>query len=142
MLPLFISCSNHTVPSTNIPSSVNLKGTPQKLDDTQPLYGKWNWVSGSGGFTGGIITPQTPGQKPYTIEFTSDDHFNRYENGSLVTATTYQLTDGTTIVNHSTVTIIKYADNPRKQSLSLQGDTLLLFDEVYDGYTNGYVRIK
>lgn len=109
-------------------------------DDTtlsSQLIGKWKWVESSGGIMGVTNNPENTG-KEITIEFTSDTQ-KTFINGVLEYQTTYYLERGAPISSTEKVDLINY-ENGWKQSLEINEDYLVLFDEVYDGFTHEYIK--
>ncbi len=53
------------------------------------IFGKWNWVSSSGGFAGLVVTPKTVGFEK-SLEFNKDGTFKLFENQEKVGRGTYR----------------------------------------------------
>jgi hypothetical protein len=117
--------------------------------ELKKIFGKWQWVSTSGGFTGKTITPASEG---YTvrIEFSSNGIYQKYQNNALTDRKNFSFSQGTSIHNHKPVWVISFTEavphfneSPQAMSVSFSGqDTLMLDEQAYDGYGYIYVRIK
>jgi len=115
-----------------------------KNDPTGPsspsLLGKWNWIKSVGGFTGGTFTPQTE-RHTSAIRFGADSCYKVYRNDSLVTSSTFSLSEET--INGGTVEILRYQFIAPAQIISrLDADTLILSDNAADGFTSTWNRIN
>lgn len=101
------------------------------------LIGKWSWVESSGGIMGKTLNPSTTGNQ-ITIEFTTDK-FIQYTNDSLELEMSYTIDKGNSIRSSEEVFLIIY-ENGRKQSIGIEGNKLILYDECHDCYQNEYVK--
>ena len=113
------------------------------LEESTSLVGSWQWVSSSGGFTGQDV--QTPASTKTTkvIQFTSTNQFISYQNGVKDQEITYTLQKGKSIYDASGQSdLIDFATARSRYSYRLGNNQLYLFDEVTDGYTHLYVRLK
>ena len=117
------------------------KETADASKNSTALVGQWSWTRSSGGFTGSTITPASTGVKK-RIEFTSDSIYKEYHNDTLKIICRFYILKAKSIFNQNTTNIISYGDYGVKQSFSISQDTLILNDEVYDGYGHVYKRIK
>jgi hypothetical protein len=105
------------------------------------LIGSWNWLYTSGGYAGNLSTPQSTGEIK-RIEFNANNDFRYYINDLLKSEHKFQIETGKTITSQDNALIIKDILWIR-QSISFRTtDTLVLFDECYDGYTHYFNRIK
>lgn len=101
------------------------------------LIGKWTWVESSGGIMGKTINPLTTGNQ-ITIEFTSEK-FIQYTNNSLELEMSYKIEKGSSIRSTEETFLIIY-ENGQKQSVTLEENRLILYDECHDCYQNEYVK--
>lgn len=101
------------------------------------LTGKWSWIESSGGIMGKTINPATTGNQ-ITIEFTSDKFF-QYTNDSLALEMSYKIEKGKTIRSSEETFLIVY-ENGQKQSVEVEGNKLILYDECHDCYQNEYIK--
>lgn len=112
--------------------------TLQVCPGPQELLTRWNWQQSSGGIAGGTQTPASTGQTR-AIEFDNAGNVRYYTNGQLTRTATYTLQTGTSIRTNQPTDLIVYSSGLR-QSYRLQGQQLLLWDEVYDGFSSEYQR--
>lgn len=106
------------------------------------LVGKWEWVVSTGGIAGMTIKASENNRKQ--LLFTTDGDFEMFENGKSKIKTKYQIKDGKSITSTELVPMIYFLPDSTywHQSYQLKGDSLFLFDEVYDGFGHTYVRTK
>ncbi|RVT97258.1 hypothetical protein EOD41_19020 [Mucilaginibacter limnophilus] len=105
------------------------------------LDGKWNWRRSTGGFAGQTITQET---LRYTmgIRFAADSVY-MLRNDSIKDRDQYTISRGKSIISPDSVNIIQYnAGHINQVIVSVTADTLVLADNVNDGYTSVYVRDK
>ena len=105
--------------------------------DSIDLIGEWTWVKSTGGVTGDTETPESSG-KQMTIEIT-EENYRKYVNGSLEQELSYFLIQGQSIWSPMPMNMFVFEDES-KQSIELDGDKLILYDECYDCYSHEYVR--
>ncbi len=107
--------------------------------DKKMLSGRWEWQSSTGGFAGNTITPEKEGYTQ-SLRF-SDNKVALYKNDSLKWETGYSITRGSSIYSQEKANLIKY-DNGYlpKVILKVSQDSLVLADNVYDGYSSLYLR--
>lgn len=110
--------------------------------ELKKIFGKWEWVSTSGGFAGKTITPAS---EKYTskLEFSSGGIYKKYKNDSLAEQKKFTFSQATSIHNHQSVWIISLDGSALKMAVSFSGnDTLMLNEQAHDGYVHVYARIK
>ncbi|MBK5283990.1 MAG: hypothetical protein JJE25_01180 [Bacteroidia bacterium] len=113
------------------------------------LFGRWELIETSGGFTGKFITPKTSGHFE-EIEFTMYGNYIKYETGNLSDKKKFNISEEKSIFNKNPVYIISYSDADSSltrllipQSVRFGGaDTLYLNEECYDCFSHVYVRKK
>ncbi len=103
----------------------------------EEIIGRWAWRETSGGFAGGITTPETTGNQ-ITIEFTKST-YKKYINGKLDMEMTYLIETGNSIRKKGEADLIIYQNN-KKQSIELKENKLILYDECFDCFQNEYIR--
>lgn len=108
-----------------------------KAQINNELIGKWKWVESSGGIMGKITNPASTGTK-ISIEFTSE-YFIKYTNDSIITEIKYKIEKGSSIRSNEESYLIVY-DNGKKQSINLEGNKLILYDECHDCFQYEYVK--
>lgn len=110
--------------------------------ELKKIFGKWEWVESSGGFAGKTITPVS---EAYTarIEFRSDGKYEKYKSGTLIEQKRFSFSQETSIHNRKPVWAVSFDESSLKMSVAFSGqDTLLLNEQLYDGYGHVYARIK
>jgi len=121
-------------------SFIGLVSFCSKDEDPQiaaALIGKWIWIESSGGIAGVIKTPSTTGNE-ITIEFTAKK-FTKFVNGIVDLEMTYKIETGSSIRSKENTFLIIY-ENDQKQSIELNGNKLILFDECYDCFQYEYLK--
>ncbi|MEO6173830.1 MAG: hypothetical protein ABIP27_01655 [Flavobacterium circumlabens] len=103
-----------------------------------PLNGKWNWVSSTGGFIGSTLTPASE-KKTMTIEI-SNSTIKKYENGNLLSENTFSIKTQNSIYGDNKKMIV--IENMPSQSFEIKDNKLYLNDECHDCYQSEYIRIK
>ena len=120
-LTSFFSCQRISVPEP----SLNV------------LFGEWKFQSASGGFTGD--GPGWSQSRGIRINFKKSGTVIRSEAGRVVQTENFKFVQKTSIFSDD---ISYQLDYPQSidQSFSIKGDTLLLQDEVHDGFSYTYTR--
>lgn len=108
-----------------------------EININQKLIGEWKWIESSGGIQGETINPQTTGENR-NIEITSDK-IKYFTNGVLISEFDYYLIKGESIRTNEKIDLMVY-ENDRKQSIVLNENKLILYDECYDCYQNEYIK--
>ncbi|KUO66769.1 MAG: hypothetical protein APF83_06960 [Lutibacter sp. BRH_c52] len=103
----------------------------------EQLIGKWIWVESSGGIQGETLNPQTTGENRH-IEITFDE-IKYFTNGILTSEFDYYLQKGESIMTNEKIDLMIY-ENDRKQSIVLNENKLILYDECFDCYQNEYLK--
>jgi hypothetical protein len=114
--------------------------------DFKKLFGTWEWVQSSGGFSGQTTTPASEGYT-FTDKYKSNGVLIIYKNGNRTERMTYKFSEGTSILSNQPAYLIEYRDGTfsKKEVVSqlfkfAGEDTLYLFDNSDDGFTHIYVR--
>ena len=128
---IFFSCTKEPVDKTvyaDIPAA---------------LLGKWNWFYSGGGIANIVITPQTTGETR-AIEFDKNNNYKEYVNGSLKSESDYHIEKSKSIFSHDSVLliIIKELWPSRLYFEFKSSDTLITYEEAFDGFEHRYIRIK
>ncbi|MHB1106957.1 MAG: hypothetical protein ACYCZ2_11395 [Lutibacter sp.] len=103
----------------------------------EQLIGKWIWVESSGGIQGETLNPLTTGENRH-IEITFDE-IKYFTNGILTSEFDYYLQKGESIMTNEKIDLMIY-ENDRKQSIVLNENKLILYDECFDCYQNEYLK--
>ena len=123
-------------------------------DKDPPVYdihGKWNWLKSYGGITGhDLQTPENTGtSKIWT--FNENDTVIITENADTLTVTDYFLSRESSMLLHDTLDFVtikykyrisetEYLSIPMRYMIKTLTDTLVLAEDVYDGYGHEFVR--
>jgi hypothetical protein len=120
--------------------SVILSATSCTKDKSHQITGTWEWVSTTGGIAGINETPQSTGMEKMLI--INDEFIFYYENGDLVRQSAYKIVEAPSIYSSGTVKQVEIEGSSIRQSF-LAGDlTLVMRDEVYDGFEHTYIRLE
>lgn len=111
------------------------------LHRSNGLIGEWKWLESCGGFAGQCHTPESTGDTK-TIEFTADSTYRMILNDSLILESPFHIQKSKSIYSEDSTEVIIYDKHSIRQSFSINNDSLILNDEVYDGFQNFYKRIK
>lgn len=107
--------------------------------ESKKIFGIWRFVSSSGGFSGA-------GNSSYdatdTYEYEENGTFSHRKDGQLIDQSSFSLQLGPSIMSQTDQLLIHYggASQQLTQSCQIHHDTLLLSDEVFDGFQ--YVFVK
>ncbi|MCF8371937.1 MAG: hypothetical protein K9H64_09960 [Bacteroidales bacterium] len=101
------------------------------------LLGTWTWIKSTGGISGTVETPESTGNQ-VTIEIT-EDMFAKYVNGVLEQELSYYLVKGQSIWTPQLSDLMIFEDES-KQSVEMDDNKLILYDECYDCFQNEYIK--
>ena len=107
--------------------------------EAEKLFGKWRFVSSSGGFAG---TGNTSYSSNDLYEYKENGTFSHYEGNQLIDQSSFSLQLGPSIFSQTDQLLIHFGGlSPQlSQSFVIDQDTLFLSEEVYDGFQ--YVFVK
>lgn len=118
--------------------SVSCEGTKLSPENKE-LIGEWQWVSSQGGIAGTTLTAQ-PGNR-VIANYKKNGVYELTENGQQKISTTYEVKEGKSILTPESKTMISYGDGQMvTQSFYINGNTLFLTDEVFDGFGHTYTK--
>ena len=118
------------------------KINPKSIEIPAALIAKWNWIYSDGGIGGVTYTPQSTGEVR-TIEFDANNNYKYYLNDILKTECKFDIVKLISITNHDSIPTLIMNAWPGHQSICFHSsDTLILFEEYYDGFEHHYTRIK
>jgi hypothetical protein len=100
------------------------------------IVGTWKLTGSSGGLSGGGRIPLPD----MTVEFTEDGEVTWYEDGELTYSASYSTGVDKTIFSLDPLPVICLADGRVYGYSFLDSNTLVLTDNVYDGYQDEYRR--
>lgn len=113
--------------------------------DSEQLHGSWQWVKTSGGFTGTggpNNTPETAGYTLITI-FKPEGIAQFFRNDKLINQSKYSIIKDTSYSQVINLLHLTGNENYLDQRIDFRGnDSLILSDNVIDGFYVFYVRIK
>jgi uncharacterized protein (TIGR03066 family) len=125
-------------------SSSTCKKEQESPDFKKQLVGKWKYTGKSGGYAG--KSQKADPAVLVVLEFKKDNTFLRSENDQVKLQGTYKLTRLKSIYSGQEENAVQFdatADPRNKGSIIiLKNDSLTIADNVYDGFTSGYIRIK
>jgi hypothetical protein len=108
--------------------------------ESKKIFGTWRFVSSSGGFSGA-------GNASYdatdTYEYKENGTFSHYKGSQLLDQSSFSLQLGPSITSQTDQLLVHYGNGMSQQlsqSCQIHHDTLLLSDEVFDGFQ--YVFVK
>ena len=107
--------------------------------EAEKLFGKWRFVSSSGGFAG---TGNTSYSSNDVYEYKENGTFSHYQGNQLIDQSSFSLQLGPSIFSQTDQLLVHYGGiSPQlSQSFVIDQDTLFLSEEVYDGFQ--YVFVK
>jgi hypothetical protein len=108
-----------------------------KINIKSQLLGKWKWVESSGGIDGRTETPESTGTA-VTIEFTVSS-MRKFVNGHLESEVDYEIISGPSIRTIEDTELIVY-ENGIEQSVELNGNYLVLYEDCYDCFQHNYIK--
>lgn len=109
-------------------------GKESDENQNKALIGKWTWIQSSGGIAGQTYTPQSTGDM-ITIEFFNDLTYRQYRNDILNIETKYELKN---VDGYNELFIFYENGNPGSIITLLDKNSLILTDNMFDGYVNTY----
>ncbi|RYZ95557.1 MAG: hypothetical protein EOP47_25625 [Sphingobacteriaceae bacterium] len=116
--------------------------TKKEVNNPDNIYGKWHWVSSSGGIAGLTETPKTAG---YTmgVDYNRNNVFRRYKNGDVINSAKFTIVKTKGVFGMDSTYVIKYTpDNFDHVVITAKRDSLVLTDNISDGYTTLYIKDK
>ena len=121
---LFISCGKIYTPNS----------------ESENIFGTWRFVNSSGGFSGA-------GNASYdatdTYEYKENGTFSHYKGSQLLDQSSFSLQLGPSITSQTDQLLVHYGSGMSQQlsqSFNIHHDTLLLSDEVFDGFEDVFVK--
>lgn len=104
------------------------------------LLGKWRWVQSTGGFAGKTTTPQAEGHTMH-IEFKADTSVIIYRDDAVTGKAKFEVVKGRTIFSQDSAYLLKFQPQMIDEAiLKVTKDTLVLADNVHDGFGKTYVK--
>jgi hypothetical protein len=115
--------------------------TENKNEELPQLYGKWIWIQSSGGIDGRTITPNENEPAKY-LQFVKQDIIESYIGDSLISSGTFSLKKDLSIYSSDSLYfIIDDRNSFPKVIFRLTEKTLSLADNIYDGFSEDYIRV-
>lgn len=122
----------------------SLVACTRETTNTPPasLEGDWQWVQSDGGIANNIHnTPASTG-KSLVLKLTAGGEYVYYTNGVENTRGTYTLETRTCIHDQREKTFIQFSACPGQMVEALNGTTLTLSDEAFDGVSSTYHKTE
>ena len=108
--------------------------------DIEPLVGDWTWVSTSGGINGQINDTPTSTGKTIIMKLDSDKKYTITTNGTVTNEGTFSLYKNVSNLEHYERVYIDFSNAPDQMIVNIEEKTLILSDDVNDGYTYTYKK--
>ena len=107
--------------------------------EAEKIFGTWRFVSSSGGFAG---TGNSSYSSNDVYEYKENGTFSHFEGNQLIDQSSFSLQLGPSITSQTDQLLIHYGGVSQQmtQSCQIHHDTLMLSDEVFDGFQ--YVFVK
>jgi hypothetical protein len=128
-----LSCN--TVKST----SEKKQDTIENKVETSPLIGKWRLNKISGGLLG--KEQNAPTDQVTVLEFTKNEIIT-FINGKEIKRIKYTLGNGKSIHRTEPVPMIFSSESTKGQSYTIDGNTLGMSQEFYDGFYYTYIKVN
>ena len=118
---------------------ITLKACEQESNKNlkSQLQAKWKWIESSGSIDGRTEIPRLLGNT-VTIEFTAST-MKKFINENVESDIDYKNQSGLSIRTMQNTALIVY-ENGLKQSVELNGNFLVLFEECYDCFQHNYMK--
>jgi hypothetical protein len=123
------------IPSLLIIFGCKKMATP--TEESKALFGSWQYKSNSGGFSGAGENASFSSEN--WIEFTEKGVFRQYKGSKKESQKRFKIELKESIYDNDLRPAIVYR-NKKYETFQIVEDTLYVSDEIYDGYTNRYVR--
>ena len=108
-------------------------------EDVTPLVGNWEWVSSIGGVGNTTETPTSTGNN-IVFNFGADKKYTITTNGTVTNEGTFSLYKNVSNLEHLDRLYIDFSNAPDKMIVNNEEKTLILSDDVNDGYTYTYKK--
>ena len=107
------------------------------------LIGVWEWAGTSGGVDGESRLPG-PGDPRITLQFESDGRAIFRRDGNVAREQRYRVSNEVTILGPEELPVLYFDDEElgRVVWIDENGETLTLSDNVYDGFSLEYGRVR
>ena len=112
--------------------AVGCKKIATPNEESKALFGTWHYKSNSGGFSGG--GGSTKFNADYWIEFNDKGIYKVYQGSKKKQKSRYKIEMRESITGKVKATIVYQGGSMVNHTFEVIGNTLYLYDEVYDGY--------
>ncbi len=109
--------------------------------DESLLYGRWIWIESYGGLTESRSTARETGFEK-SVLFTKDHNVFYFLKDSVTFRSTYICQTAVSLFSDKPEVVMGVRGFAKKQVVRLTPDTLWLRENVYDGFTHVYVKMK
>jgi hypothetical protein len=134
----------YTILAFMLLSASTCKKEQENPDFKKQLIGKWRYVGQTGGFAG--KTEKADPAVVTVLEFKKNNTILRSENDQVKLQGSYQLSRLKSIYSGQEENAVQFdaaADPQNKGSIvTLKNDSLIIADNVYDGFTATYTRAR
>ncbi len=120
--------------------SCGSSGNGTKKQSVDKFSGTWNWVRTTGGFAGGITTPDSAG-KNMQLVFPGDGMVQHIGDMNIIFSGTYQLATDKTIFSSGSIPVIIIGKMTYSYLFPAE-NILILSENVYDGFTHEYIKAE
>jgi hypothetical protein len=125
-------------------SSATCKKLPSGSSIDKQLIGAWKYIRKSGGYAGKSENADPSSNQ--VLEFKSGFSYIQKTNDQISEQGSYELYKVKSIYSGKEDNAIRFSSMSNQSNknsiISLQNDTLIIADNVYDGYRMEYIRIK
>ena len=106
------------------------------------LLGTWEWVETSGGIAGDSRVPRVEDPR-ITVRFDSGGVAEFRSDGEVAREQSYRLSNEVTIFSPDALPVLYFDDEDVGRAVRIEdaGATLILSDNVYDGFSLRYERV-
>lgn len=113
--------------------------TQEEYEETlgSEIVGNWQWIKSNGGFSGQEINPETEGVNKCLI--IDDQTISFITNDTIQEKIGYEIALGKSIYATDSLPII-YLEESIPYSYVFDAASILLREEIYDGYIHEYIR--
>ena len=115
------------------------------IDQTNPglrnVFGEWDWIMSTGGIAGDTISASEV-ENSVWLSYDEEGNYIKFVNDKGAEYLKYYFVNKGSILSSITLGQIEYSNGVLQSVKMPHHDTLLLIDELNDGYAHYYVRKK
>ena len=126
------ACANPVIPEGSLSKTTD-------TSDNAKIIGRWQWVQSIGGIAGIRVTPESSGRSEI-LDFDDDNILRQYINDNPAVENNYRLGRDVTIFSNDIIPVI-FLDGTLSAGYYFENNnSLILYDNLYDGFTRYYER--